>query len=126
MHLRPLIIAALMFLSLAAQASSALLGCGSVSCCDPSPTQGCPPSAVQLGCEQICTSQADSSVAVAAEHEQYKPQPDSIDPLPVLQTYLLALLANSDVLLARQQEDDRAAAHAPSTPTYLATARLRL
>jgi|SRR3569833_495443 len=126
MYLRPLIIAALMFLSFGAPASSALLGCGSTSCCDPSPTQQCPPSVVQLGCDQLCTSHSDASVAIAAEHEQFKPLPHSIDPVPVLQTYILALLASADVWDAGQQVDEGPATYPPSTPTYLATARLRI
>jgi hypothetical protein len=129
-RMRQLIIAVLMLLSLSAQASTAMFGCNpsglaTTDCCDP---QHCPsPGLARLFCDQTCSTDSMGAVAVAVERDLQTPPPYPIDGLAVLVIPFYELLATADVLeQARQSVEPFPTARYPSSPTYLATARLRL
>ena len=134
MPVRQLIIAVLMLLSLSAQAGAALLNCGGPSpataaCCDPHRnTPGCPsPGDAFPSCDQVCSS--DGATALAATHEREQQQPAAFDPIDEPATLAPAfyeLLAALDVPEPIRQPVEPPAPRYPTSPTYLATARLRI
>jgi hypothetical protein len=131
MRMRHLITAVLILLSLGAQASTTVFGCGAPSlpatdCCDPQ-THGCPSSGPDsLSCDQACSIDALGQVGVAVEREQQTAPVDSTDGLAALATHFYELLATADFLDWERQPLEPPAPRYPSNPTYLATARLRL
>ena len=132
MPVRQLIIAVLMLLSLSAQASAALLSCGgsgpaTAACCDPHrPTPGCPsPGDASLSCDQACTTDGATGLSATLEYDQQQPSLDSIDePAPAVAFY--ELLAAVDVRKPVRQPVEPPVTRYPTSPTYLATARLRI
>jgi hypothetical protein len=134
MPVRQLIIAVLMLLSLSAQASAALLSCGesgptTAACCDSHrPTPGCPsPGDSSLSCDQACSTGATTEVSATLEHEQPQPVPvDPIDEPATLAAAFYELLAAVDVREPVRQPVEPPVTRYPTSPTYLATARLRI
>jgi hypothetical protein len=133
MPVRQLIIAVLMLLSLSAQASAALFSCGgsgpaTAACCDPHrQNPGCPsPGDASLSCDQACSTDSATGVSATLEREQ---QPATLDPTHEPATLAAAfydLLAAVDVPERIRQPVERPAPRYPTSPTYLATARLRI
>ena len=134
MPVRQLIIAVLMLLSLSAQASAALLSCGgsgpaAAVCCDPHrPTPGCPsPGDASLSCDQACSTDGAMELSATLEQEQQPAALDPIDEPATLAAAFYELLAAVDVPEpVRRQPLDPSATRYPTSPTYLATARLRI
>lgn len=135
MPMRQLIIAVLMLLSLSAQASAALLSCGgsgpaiTAACCDPHrPTPGCPsPGDASLSCDQACFTDATTELSATLEHEQPQPVPvDPIDEPATLAAAFYELLAAVDVREPVRRPVEPPVTRYPTSPTYLATARLRI
>jgi hypothetical protein len=128
---RHLITVVLMLLSLGAQASTTVFGCGpsglgTSTCCDPQ-THRCPSRGLaRLSCNQACPTDSVGAVAVTVERDQQTPPLDPMDGFAALATHFYELLASADFLERALPPVERPAARHPSNPTYLATARLRL
>jgi hypothetical protein len=133
MLMRHLITAVLMLLSLGAQASTTVFGCGpsglgTSACCDPhTQIHRCPSRGLaRLSCDQACPTDGVGAVAVTVERDQQTPPLDPMDGFAALATHFYELLASADFLERALPPVERPAARYPSNPTYLATARLRL
>jgi hypothetical protein len=130
--MRQLITVILMLLSLGAQASTTVFGCGpsgleTSACCDPHAAHRCPsPSLARLSCDQACSTDAVGAVAMTVERDQQMPRLDPIDGFAALATHSYTLVASANFPERAWQSVEPPAARYPSNPTYLATARLRL
>jgi hypothetical protein len=133
MPVRQLIIAVLMLLSLSAQASAALFSCGgsgpaTAACCDPHrQTPGCPsPGDASLSCDQVCSTDGATELSATLERGQQLATVDPSDEPATPAAAFYELLAAVDVPEPVRQPVDPPATRYPTSPTYLATARLRI